>query len=170
MTGKRICILGISSSGKSTLADKIGKAKGLDVLHLDAIAHIPNTKWERTDREVFKKQHDEFIKKDKWVVEGCYSSLMPQRLKRADVVIFHKFNRLACVYRYIKREFSNKKKFGQPADMKKSISWERIRYILFSAYKKFDDYEKLIKENPHLKVIYVKSFKDVKKLTKDIIG
>ena len=39
--GQRICILGPSSSGKSTLAAAIGDACGLEVVHLDLLHHLP---------------------------------------------------------------------------------------------------------------------------------
>ncbi|WP_313442401.1 hypothetical protein [Brevundimonas sp.] len=38
--GPRICIMGPSNSGKSTLAVAIGDAKGLEVVHLDRLRHL----------------------------------------------------------------------------------------------------------------------------------
>lgn len=44
--GQRICILGPSNSGKSTLASAIGRKCGLTVIHLDQLYHRPGTDWE----------------------------------------------------------------------------------------------------------------------------
>lgn len=41
--GPRICIIGPSSSGKSTLATLIGQKTNRKVVHLDQLAHEPNT-------------------------------------------------------------------------------------------------------------------------------
>jgi adenylate kinase family enzyme len=44
--GPRICIVGPSNSGKSTLATAIGRARGLPVVHLDQLYHRADTDWE----------------------------------------------------------------------------------------------------------------------------
>ena len=41
--GPRICIMGPSNSGKSTLADAIARACDLPVVHLDQLHHLPGT-------------------------------------------------------------------------------------------------------------------------------
>ncbi|UIE43486.1 hypothetical protein KOJCDNHJ_01371 [Xanthomonas citri pv. punicae] len=49
--GPRICILGPSNSGKSTLAQAIAQARGCVPVHLDQLHHLPNTAWiPRPDR------------------------------------------------------------------------------------------------------------------------
>ena len=44
--GPRICILGPSNSGKSTLADAIAAKQGLEPIHLDRLYHLPHTDWQ----------------------------------------------------------------------------------------------------------------------------
>ena len=43
--GPRIIILGPSNSGKSTLAEAIARARGLEAIHLDQLHHQPGTDW-----------------------------------------------------------------------------------------------------------------------------
>lgn len=43
--GTRICIMGPSNSGKSTLAEATGQAKALNVVRLDQLHHLPKTDW-----------------------------------------------------------------------------------------------------------------------------
>jgi len=41
--GTRISTMGPSNSGKSTLAEAIGRARNLEVVHLDRLRHLPHT-------------------------------------------------------------------------------------------------------------------------------
>lgn len=68
--GKRVCILGLSSTGKSTLAELIAQKKGLSVLHLDQIYHQPYTQWKARPFEDFEKDLLSFIQKENWVIDG----------------------------------------------------------------------------------------------------
>jgi adenylate kinase family enzyme len=56
---KRVVVVGVTSSGKSTLAEKLAKCFGLDCIELDALYWEPN--WQATPLEVFRarveKQH-----------------------------------------------------------------------------------------------------------------
>ncbi len=71
--GQRICILGPSNSGKSTLAAAVGRVRSLPVIHLDQYRHLPGTQWvERPDDE-FELMHDEVVRTDRWVIDGNYS-------------------------------------------------------------------------------------------------
>lgn len=40
--GNRICIIGRSSCGKSTLADALGRKYHLPIVHLDKLYHLPH--------------------------------------------------------------------------------------------------------------------------------
>ncbi|CEJ49256.1 conserved hypothetical protein [Xanthomonas citri pv. bilvae] len=51
--GPRICILGPSNSGKSTLA----QARGCVPVHLDRLHHLPNTAWIPRPRQDFMALH-----------------------------------------------------------------------------------------------------------------
>lgn len=166
--GQRICIIGLSSSGKSTLANNLAKKKGLDVLHLDQIAHIPNTDWKRCPIEETIAKHDKFIARENWVIDGCYRKFIPQRLARADTLIFMDFNRFSCLWNFIKRCFySEDKRYGNLVGSTNKIKLSMIKYILITGPKKLSSYKELIKKHPHLNVIYLHSFKEVDDLLKN---
>lgn len=165
MTFRRICIIGPSSGGKSTLADRLGKLLDYPVLHMDKIAHIPNTDWKRCPIEETIQKHNTFIKQDTWIVEGNYGKMMPQRFERADMVIFHKFNRFGCLWRYIRRTLRDDvHRAGRLEGGTERLKWSMIKYILVDGPRKDKKYETLLKHYPHLTVVRIYNFKDVEKL------
>ena len=85
--GPRICILGPSNSGKSTLADAIAAKQGLEPIHLDRLYHLPHTDWQPRPAGEFLTLHDAAIAGERWVMDGNYSSCLPQRLARATGLI-----------------------------------------------------------------------------------
>lgn len=169
MPVKRICIIGPSSSGKSTLAHKLGQKTGFPVLHLDKIAHIPGTNWKRCSLEETIQKHDTFIRKDRWIVEGNYQKFMAQRFERADTVIVHHFNRFGCAYRFVKRAMLKQtSRAGMLDGTQDKINWKMVYYILFKAPQKMKMYSELLKKYSHLNVIHVYSFKETGQLINEI--
>ncbi|WP_446469952.1 GTPase [Xenorhabdus stockiae] len=80
--GNRICIMGPSNSGKSTLANAISKKCNLKVTHLDQLFHLPNTDWQERSADEFISLHDMAIKEESWVIDGNHTKYFPQRLSR----------------------------------------------------------------------------------------
>ena len=127
--GQRICILGPSNSGKSTLAAAIGEAHGLEVIHLDLLHHLPNTDWEPRPRAEFAALHDEAILGERWVMDGNYSKLFPQRFARATGVILLDVSTATSLARYFRRTVFEKDRIGTLEGRKDSIKWLMIHHI-----------------------------------------
>jgi adenylate kinase family enzyme len=128
--GDRICILGPSSSGKSTLAVAIGRSTGLPVIHLDQYRHAPESHWEpRTDEE-FAALHDQAVNTDRWIIEGNYSKLMASRFERASGFILLDSSAGTSLIRYLKRTTSNSERYGGIDGVRDRLSWSMIRWIL----------------------------------------
>lgn len=162
---QRIMVIGPSSSGKSTLAAKISASKKLPLLHLDQIAHKPNTNWERTPIDEFVKKHDKFVQQDSWIVEGNYSVCMPQRLNKAEVVIWCDPSLFGCIWRYLKRSWKNEKgRVGQLENAQSEFSWALILYTLKNYPKNRLKYQEFISAYPHLKIFHLRKFSKIKEL------
>lgn len=43
--GPRICVMGTSNCGKSTLTSAIARARGQDAVYLDQLHHQPHSDW-----------------------------------------------------------------------------------------------------------------------------
>lgn len=160
--GTRICIIGISSGGKSTLAQALGRKLNLAVCHLDQIAHLPHTDWQPRDKALMRSDHQHFLDQhDRWIIEGNYSYLMPDRFDQATAIIWLDFSRWNSVYRYIKRSLqNNKNRAGNLEGATTQFSFKMIRHILFHVPKNKTKYRQLI-NNSGLPCIQITSFRDL---------
>ncbi|PIO99581.1 AAA family ATPase [Pleomorphomonas carboxyditropha] len=127
--GERICILGPSNSGKSTLAAAIGRKCGLPVVHLDRLYHLPDTDWVPRPKEDFVALHDEAIAGDRWVIDGNYGLSMPRRFSRATGVILLDVPMPLSLYRYVRRTLFQSDRPGGLDGGQESLKWEMIRHI-----------------------------------------
>ena len=128
--GARICILGPSNSGKSTLAQAIARKRDVKVVHLDQLRHIPDTDWQLRTADEFRTLHDDAIAGEAWVMEGNYSACMPQRFLQATGVILLDVSTPVSVFRYVRRTLFE---HGRPGSLKggrDSIKWFMIRHIV----------------------------------------
>lgn len=142
--GDRIAIIGPSSSGKSTLATRLGTAIGAPVIHLDLLAHYPDTQWQPRPKSELKALHDAALPAERWVMEGNYGFTMPQRFHRATAVIWLDFSRWGCLLRYIRRCFEPASRTGALPGAVERLNIRMLRYILIEAPPKRKTYETMI--------------------------
>jgi MATE family multidrug resistance protein len=83
---RRIAILGGGGAGKSTLARRLGAARGLPVIHLDRLVFAPG--WTRLAPEVVRERLAAALRDDAWIVEGTYAEASELTLPRADLVVW----------------------------------------------------------------------------------
>jgi len=127
--GPRICILGPSNSGKSTLAEAIGRARDLPVVHLDLLYHRSNTDWEPRPTAEFIALHDAAICAPRWVMDGNYSGRLPSRLARATGFILLDVSTTTSLYRYFRRSWFERNRRGALEGGKDSVKWSMIHHI-----------------------------------------
>jgi adenylate kinase family enzyme len=128
--GQRICILGPSNSGKSTLAAAIGDAQGLPVVHLDVVRHIPGSQWIERDADEFGGLHDAAIDGERWVIEGNYSRWLPQRLNRATGLIVLDVSTATSLVRYLRRTLLERNRRGGIEGVADRLNLRMIRWIV----------------------------------------
>lgn len=127
--GERICILGPSNSGKSTLAQAIARKRDLTVVHLDLLYHLPNTDWTARPTDEFVALHDAAITGERWVIDGNYSKCMPQRFLRATGLILLDISIPASLFRYYRRTLFESERIGALQGRRDSIKWSMIYHI-----------------------------------------
>ncbi|MEI7062886.1 AAA family ATPase [Dickeya chrysanthemi] len=150
--GDRICIMGPSNSGKSTLANAIAKKCNLDVIHLDQLFHIPYSNWQERPLHEFLQLHDEAIKREKWVMDGNYKRCLPQRLSRATGLILLDVSTLSSVLRYINRTLFQHKRYGGLAGGTDRLNGKMFRHIIAATPKNRKYYAELFETVPLPKI------------------
>ncbi len=142
--GPRICIMGPSNSGKSTLALAIGRARGLPPIHLDQLYHLPDTDWEPRPAKEFVALHDTAIASESWVMEGNYSRCMEQRFARATGIILLDAPVPLSLFRYLRRSWFERGRIGALEGGQDSVKWDMIRYIAVTARKNHHRYQAML--------------------------
>ena len=127
--GERICILGPSNSGKSTLADAIARKRGCAVVHLDQLHHQPGTDWVPRPADEFIALHEAAIAGERWVMEGNYTACLPQRLARATGVIVLDVSTVTSLWRYVRRTLWERDRVGGLDGARERLKLDMLHYI-----------------------------------------
>jgi adenylate kinase family enzyme len=142
--GPRIMICGTSNTGKSTLALALSTKLGLPVVHLDRQRFLAGTDWQERPTSEFQALHDAAIEADRWIMEGNYSFLMPQRIARATGIILLRDNRLANFGRYLWRTLVERKRAGNLEGNRDSIKWDMVHWVLVRAPRNVQTYRTML--------------------------
>lgn len=127
--GPRICILGPSNSGKSTLAEAIAAKRDLPAIHLDQLFHTPHTDWIPRPAQEFVHLHDAAIAQEQWVMDGNYSRTLPQRLARATGLILLDTPTTTSLWRYLRRTWFEQDRPGALAGGRDTVKWKMLHHI-----------------------------------------
>ncbi len=104
---RRILIIGSGGAGKSTLARRLARKLGLEVLHLDKFYWRPG--WVETPKDEWRRKVEELCAGDEWVMDGNYSGTLDVRLARCDTVVFLDLPRRVCLWRIVRRRLAYRK-------------------------------------------------------------
>lgn len=153
---KRIAIIGLPGSGKSTFATKLGKILDIPVHHLDM--HMFEGKKKR-DKQEFLLVKEALLKEDSWIIEGCSLSTLEMRFARADAIIYFHLPRLLCIWRVFKRLCNFDKRIADTGCLK-GINWALIKYIWNFDRDKRQSIEELRKCYPSVEFLILRHAHD----------
>ncbi len=125
---RKIMIFGIPGSGKSTIANQLGKKLKIPVYHLDRYFFVAN--WVERDEKEFLQIQKELVEKETWIIDGNALSSLEMRYSKADLVFYFRFNRLLCLWRIFKRLFAKNPEISDRADgCSETLRFRLIRYL-----------------------------------------
>lgn len=126
---KRICIIGGSGTGKTTLANNLGKQLKLPVYHIDGIHYLKD--WEVRNKDERDRIILEKIDEDKWIIDGTYNSTLKQRLEKADFIIYLDYSSIAQIKGVLGRFIRNHGKEKQEIPgCNEKMSWEFFLWVV----------------------------------------
>jgi adenylate kinase family enzyme len=99
---RRILVYGVTGSGKTTAADRIGDALGLPSHHVDdEIGWLPGWVGRPTDDQ--RRLASELAAEDRWVIDSAYGTWRDVVTARAQYVVALDFPRLVSLSRLVRR-------------------------------------------------------------------
>lgn len=107
MKYKKIAVIGISSSGKSTFSRRLSEIIDVPLYHMDALFWKGN--WEAVPEKTYLQEHESLIQKPEWIVEGYVDKKMSSRLRDADLVLYLDYSGVRCAWWMIRRWFAHRK-------------------------------------------------------------
>ena len=101
---KRVVVIGITSSGKSTLAEQLAKRFDLNFIELDALHWEPN--WQEAPLEVFRARVEKATQAERWVIAGNYHVVRDLIWPKAEAVIWLDYSLGRIFWQLTRRTFT----------------------------------------------------------------
>lgn len=98
---RRISVVGVPGSGKTTLGRRLADAIGVPFVELDSMVH--QSDWEELDADRLRARLSAAIDGDGWVVDGNYGQVRDLVWERADTVVWLDLPRRVVMRRVIVR-------------------------------------------------------------------
>jgi adenylate kinase family enzyme len=100
---QRVLVIGSPGAGKSTLARELAARTGLPLHNLDRMHWLPG--WVERDRAEGLAELRGVLAQQRWIIDGNYGSSLPERLSRADTVVWLDYPTWLCLTRVFKRRW-----------------------------------------------------------------
>lgn len=97
----RILVYGVTGSGKSTAAERIGERTGLPVTLVDELTWLPG--WVPVDAVRQREQISAVTSGDHWVLDSAYGAWLDLVLPRAELIVALDYPRWFSLQRLIRR-------------------------------------------------------------------
>lgn len=165
----RISVIGGPGTGKSTLANNIGKELNLPIYHLDAIHHLEN--WKVRDSVERDKIILEKIEGERWIIDGTYKSTLEARVKKSDMVIFLNYSTIARVRSVLSRYFKNKgKEKPEIPGCKEQMNWKFLKLVIKWEQGRINIINETLEKNKDKNIIIFKNRRKLNKWYKKEFG
>lgn len=166
---RRVIVVGVTSSGKSTLAERLARHFDLNYIELDALYWEPN--WQIAPLDVFRARVEKAIQAEKWIAAGNYHMARDLLWPQAEAMIWLDYSIGRVLWqltqRSVKRWWTRELLWGTNREPLwthfKFWSKDSLYNWLFQTYwRRKQEYPRLLSqpEHQHLRLIRFKSPKE----------
>jgi adenylate kinase family enzyme len=160
MIGKRISVIGVSGSGKTTFAENLGQQLGYPHFELDALHWEPN--WVEAPHDIFRARVAQVVSGESWIIDGNYSIVRDLVWSRADTIVWLDYSLPLILWRVIRRTISRivtRKELwnGNRESARAAVGRDSIILWALSTYgRRRREFPELLKqpENAHLEIVH----------------
>lgn len=99
--GRRIAVIGVTGSGKTTMAASLANTLGLIHVELDALHW--ETGWREAPLPIFRARVEQALLAPGWVTDGNYFKVRDIIWSQADTVVWLDYAFLTCLWRLTRR-------------------------------------------------------------------
>jgi len=121
--GRRVLVIGMAGSGKSTFSRALSEKTGLPLIVLDV--HYWKPGWVKPSEQEWRQTQSRVLSGDAWIADGNDLDTLELRLARADTVVLLETPWWTCAYRAFKRGLT--KPVGEMPDGCEDSTWRRLR-------------------------------------------
>ena len=100
---QRVVVVGVTSSGKSTLAETLARHFDLNYIELDALHWEPN--WQAAPLEVFRTRVEKATEAERWIVAGNYHVVRDLIWHKAEAVLWLDYPLWTVLWQLTRRTF-----------------------------------------------------------------
>jgi len=100
---KCVVVIGVTSSGKSTLAEKLATRFGHSFIELDVLHWEPD--WQEASLEILRARVEKAIQAETWIVAGNYQVVRDMTWPKAEAVIWLDYPFLTVLWQLTRRTF-----------------------------------------------------------------
>ena len=106
---KKVVVIGVSASGKTSFAKRLAEKIGIPVTHMDAVMWRPGWDYIGDEETVHKIKNT--AENDEWLIEGYIThGIRKELFHQADTIIYLDYPSWLSAWRYIKRWYKHRKK------------------------------------------------------------
>lgn len=126
---KKIFIIGISGTGKSTLARKLSAKLNIPTFHLDTFIWKEN--WVEASQSKVEKNIKNVINKEIWIIEGFISPCATLKLEAADTIMYLDYAGWRAALGGLRRWWQNRGKVRpeMPAGCVEKLDWKYLKVM-----------------------------------------
>ena len=121
--GRRVLVIGMAGSGKSTFSRALSAKTDLPVIHLDV--HYWKPGWVKPSEDAWRETQRSLLTGDAWIADGNDLETLELRLERADAVVLLDTPWWTCASRAFMRGLRNP--VGEMPQGCEDSAWRRLR-------------------------------------------